>query len=168
VPLTSRQRKTIGIGAGIALVPALAIGGLAATATSQTRGSLLHQLERPAAVVRPAAAVDARAGRAAVTAGGLRFLVSMSPNHAAVRDRLTIVVSARGRPVARARVSISFSMPAMNMWSGLTTQIPASGPGTYAATEPILGMPGVWQLRVTIGAPGRPTTSFLVNDRLPA
>jgi hypothetical protein len=70
--------------------------------------------------------------------------------------------------VAGAQVSVSFSMPAMDMWSGLTTQIPASGPGTYSATEPILGMPGVWQLRVTINARGRPATSLLVNDRLPA
>ena len=168
MPLTSRQRKTIGITGGIALVPALAIGGLAATASSQTRGSVLRQLERPAAVVRPAPAVDARAGKAAITAGGLRFVVRMTPNHAAVHDRLSVAVSAGGRPVAGARVSVSFSMPAMDMWSGLTTQLPASGPGTYSATEPILGMPGVWQLRVTIGAPGQPTTSFLVNDRLPA
>jgi hypothetical protein len=166
--LTSRQRKTIGIAGGIALVPALAIGGLAATASSQTRGSLLRQLERPAAVVRPAPAVDARAGRAAITAGGLRAVVHMTPNHAAAHDRLSVVVSAGGRPVAGARVSVTFSMPAMDMWSGLTTQLPASAPGTYSATEPILGMPGVWQLRVTIGAPGRPATSFLVNDRLPA
>lgn len=168
MPLTSRQRKTIGIGAGIALVPALAIGGVAATASSQTRGSLLRQLERPAAVVRPAAAVDAEGGRAALSAGGLRFLVRMTPNHASVHDRLTIGVFAGGRPVAGARVTVSFSMPAMNMWSGLTTQVPATGPGTYSAAEPILGMPGVWQLRVTITAPGRPATSLLVNDRLPA
>ncbi len=150
--------------AAVIIVALLAVVGLAAAAGSQNRGTLLRQLRRPA--ILPAASVGPGRVERRLNVGGQAIVVRLTPNRAGQRDRLTAVLADDGLPMNGARVTVSFSMPAMNMWAGLRTQLTADGNGRYSAGEPVLGMPGVWQLRLeAIPVAGRPV-SVVVNDRM--
>lgn len=144
----------------------LAIAGvavLAASITTTSRGALLGQLQRPATQV------GARVQPAPVTAirraGPYRVAFRLSPNLASLHNRLSLLITSRGRPLTGARVAVDFSMPAMNMWRALTGRLAAGGNGTYATDLPVLGMPGVWQLRIQI-VHGAAPVSFVLSDRM--
>ncbi len=152
----------------------LVIGGLAATASSQSRGALLKQLERPAVPAAASAAVpDATSVGTIVSAtpmpiGHYRLRMAVTPNRAAARNRFAITVTERGHPVAGDTVTVTFSMPSMNMWQALTTQLEPVGNGIYAATEPVLGMAGSWQLSVRVTRPGEAPVIAVLADRIGA
>lgn len=83
--------------------------------------------------------------------------LQVTPNHASARNRVSVSLSEHGRPLTGAAVSVTFGMPAMGMTDAYASSLPARGGSTYATTEPVLGMPGVWVLRVHVvpahGAP---------------
>ena len=144
----------------------LAVGVLAATASTPGRSSVLRQLERPATH-----------GGVRVASGGLkavlrgqryRLALGLMPNRAAVRNRLSVQLSDHGRPLDGARVTVTFSMPVMNMWGALTTRLVPTGNGTYTTSLPVLGMAGSWQLRLNADAPGGVSISRTLNDRMGA
>ena len=109
------------IASAVALV-ALALSVAAVTANSSTRNSLYSQLQRPATSHQVA--------------------VALATNRAGVRNRLSLKL-----PADATRVTVSFSMPSMNMWNGLTGTLVRTGDGTYSMSVPVLGMPGTWLMQ---------------------
>jgi hypothetical protein len=100
------------IASAVALV-ALAISVAAVTAgSSTTRNSLYSQLQRPAMTHHAA--------------------VALATNRAGVRNQLSLQL-----PVDAKRVTVSFSMPSMNMWNGLTGTLVRTGHGTYSMSVPV-------------------------------
>jgi hypothetical protein len=94
-------------GAGV-LSALLGLGALAATATTPSPGSLLEQLQHPAMI--PIATVGPgpvqTLMRIEADGTGLRI----TPNRATVRNRISVALTARGRPVDGAQVALTFSM----------------------------------------------------------
>jgi hypothetical protein len=130
----------------------------------QSRSSVLAQLQRPALPV--GATVGPGPAKATLHAGGYTIGLALNPNRTSVRDELAITLARGGRPVAGARVTIGFSMPAMNMWNGLTSSARGSGDGLYLAGEPLLGMPGVWQLKLRIASGASAPVMVTVDDQM--
>jgi hypothetical protein len=90
----------------------------------------------------------------------------LTPNTARLRDRVALRITQRGHSLAAAMVTATYSMPSMNMWAGLRTRLAPTGAGGYAAVEPVLGMPGVWQLRLTVAPRGGPAVTVVVDNRM--
>jgi hypothetical protein len=150
-------------GAAALAVVSLLIGTVALASGAPSRRALLAQLERPAAVVRtPHAAKLVQKPRA------YRLSVTLTPNRATVVNTVVARFTGTVAPLSGAQVTMTFSMPSMKMWRVLTLDAKAVGRGTYAATLPVLGMTGDWQiaLRVTAGH-HRPLT-FAVMSKLTA
>jgi hypothetical protein len=57
-------------------------------------------------------------------------------------------------------------MPSMNMWNGYATRLSAAGHGSYAATVPVLGMPGRWRLRLALTMHAGARLPITIDDRL--
>jgi hypothetical protein len=142
---------------------ALAVVLLASPAV-QSRSSVLAQLQRPATSV--GTTVGPGPARATLHVGGYTIGLALTPNRASVRDQLAITLTRGGRPLAGARVTIGFSMPAMNMWNGLRSSARRSANGVYLANEPVLGMPGVWQLRLRIAPAASAPMAITVDDQM--
>ena len=140
------------------------IVALAVSAGSQSRGSVLRALQQPA--VFPAAFVGPGRVDLAIPAGADTLALRMTPNRASLRNEITATVTQRGRAVDGARVTVTYSMPAMDMWGGLQTTLRPAGAGRYRANEPVLGMPGIWQLRIAVAPPGGRAYAVVVNDRM--
>jgi YtkA-like len=140
------------------------IVALVVSAGSQSRGSVLRALQQPA--VFPAAFVGPGPVDQAIPAGGDTLALRMTPNRASLRNEITATVTEHGRTVDGTRVTVTYSMPAMDMWGGLQTALIPAGGGRYRANEPILGMPGIWQLRITVAPPGAHAFAVVVNDRM--
>ena len=138
----------------------LAIAGLAATASSQHRGTVLRQLERPATLASGARLNVVRSIRPYVAT------VEVTPNRASLHNGLSVRLTRHARPLDGAAVSVTFSMPAMNMWHILTSRLAPAGNGVYSTTEPIFGMAGRWQLRLDVSPPGTRRLAFTVVDRM--
>jgi YtkA-like len=157
----------------LATVPALLAIALLA-ATSNSGGSPFVQLQRPATFAAGStqpATTSAVAGRfgprpiaAVVHAQDYGLGLTLAPNRASMRNRLAIVLRHGGQPVTGARVTVVYGMPAMNMQNAYTSPLTASPNGTYAAIQPVLGMPGIWQLRVTVTPPHGAPFSVTIND----
>ncbi len=147
-----------------ALAAVGAILGLAVTNRSQSRGALLSALQRPAPL--PVASVGSGPVDHVMRSGPWTITLRRSPNKASLRNRIAVGITENGRPLDGAAVTATYSMPSMNMWNGLRTALPPSGPGGYAVTEPVLGMPGVWQLRIAIAPRGGRALTVVVNDRM--
>ena len=137
---------------------------LAVSAGSQSRASVLGALQRPA--VFPDAFVGPGPVDQALAAGGDTLALRMTPNRASLRNAITTTVTQHGRAVSGARVTVTYSMPAMDMWNALQTTLVPAGGGSYRADEPVLGMPGIWQLRITVAPPGARAFAVVVNDRM--
>jgi hypothetical protein len=75
-----------------------------------------------------------------------------------------LAVSAAGRPLTGAEITITFSMPAMNMWQAFAVMLRATSRGRYAAKMPFVGMAGAWRLDVTVRRAGHRATGFVVDD----
>ncbi len=128
------------IASAVAVV-ALAFGVAAVTAGSTTRNSLYSQLQRPAMTHQ--------------------VEVTFATNRASVRNRLSLKL-----PADAARVTVSFSMPSMNMWNGLTGTLVRSGQGTYSMSLPVLGMPGTWMMQFHIVPPHGAAYTVAIDHRL--
>jgi hypothetical protein len=139
-------------------------GIMAITAGGARRAAVYSQLERPATFSH--AAVGPTVAIASVEAKSFHANVSASPNRASSRNRLSIALTRGGRPLDAARVTVTYSMDAMNMRNVYTGQLAHTAAGTYSAIQPVFGMAGVWNLRFHVTpAHGAPVT-LTVNDRM--
>jgi YtkA-like len=139
-------------------------GIMAITAGGSRRASVYSQLERPASFGH--AAVGPAVALASVDTKSYHANVSAFPNRAGSRNQLSIVVTRAGRPLDAARVTVTYSMDAMNMHNVYTGRLAHTAGGTYSAIQPVFGMPGVWNLRFHVTpAQGAPVT-LTVNDRM--
>jgi hypothetical protein len=145
-----------------ALGAAAAIGALAAASAPTSRRALLAGLQVPA---RPASPGFYTARH---PAHGVLVAVALGPNRAAVPNVISARIDERGRPLIGARVTVSFSMPSMDMWRAYTKSLSADGGGRYTASIPVLGMTGRWQLRIDVAPPRGRAFRVDVSDRLSA
>jgi len=149
-------------GAAAALLAALL--AVAISAGASHRGSVYAQLQRPAA--RAVMTVGPGPIAASVQAGPYRLSLRIAPNRAADRSRLVVVLQHGARVLNGARVTVTYSMPAMGMddvFTGRLTQIAA---GTYGARQPVFGMPGTWQLRFAVFPPHATKLTVAINDHM--
>jgi hypothetical protein len=146
----------------VAVASASAVGVLAVTASSQPRSRLLAQLEQRAT---PAKSTVRRGElKAIVRSRSYRLGLQVSPNTASVPNALSVRLIEGGRPLNGAHVTVTFSMPEMNMWHVFTSRLIPRRDGTYAAVEPVLGMAGTWQLLVHVTRRDLRSTTFTVAD----
>ena len=147
-----------------ALASLVAVLLVAAGSSGSSRAALLSQLERPA--VFPRAQVGPGPVRAVLAAGPYAVDLRIGPNHAPAHNTVSVRLTRDGRRVGGARVTLSYSMPAMDMGDVLTNALPDRAGGVYSIREPVLGMPGVWVLRFRVQpATGGPFT-VTVSDLL--
>ena len=139
----------------------LGVAVVLAESTGPNRAAVLSALQRPA----PAAPARATT-RFALHEAGYRVTVELSPNIASTPNRLSVAVTRNGRPVDLARVRVTYSMPAMNMWNAFSSSFGSDRTGSYVATEPVLGMAGLWQLRFTVLEHGGRRLTAVIDDRL--
>ncbi len=124
--------------------------------------AVLSQLQKPAAA--PLVRVGPGPVHTAVTLAGAQVGIDISPNHAAQPQRVRLTLTG---PLTGARVSISYSMPSMNMPSVLTAPLRPLGAGRYSARITPLVMPGDWLISFRImPAHGRPLL-VSVADQMP-
>jgi hypothetical protein len=142
----------------------LSIGVLAATASPPGRSSLLRELQRPA--TSAAASVGPGPVSTVIPAGPYKLALALTPNRAGVRDHLSVTLTAGARPIRGAQITVVFSMPVMNMWQALTTRLATHGTVAYTADEPVLGMAGMWQMRLRVAPPNGPSFDLTVNDHM--
>ncbi len=153
----------LGATAALLALVALALMVLAGSHAA-TRGDLLAQLQRPATY--PAPSVGPHPVAVSLPAGDYRLGVRVTPNRAAAHNTVALALTRNGVPVHGARVSVVYSMPAMDMQDGLTSSLAPTSGATYSVREPVLGMPGSWAIRFEVRpAGGRPFTVTL-NDLL--
>lgn len=158
-------RRRIAVVVTAALVPLVAAVLVAAVSGGASRAALLSRLERPA--VLPHAQVGPGPVRAVVAAGHYALDLRIGPNHAAVHNKVSVRLTRDRQPAPGARVTVSYSMPAMAMGNVLVNTLTARAGGRYSIREPVLGMPGVWVLRFRVqpatGAPFTVTVSDLLR-----
>lgn len=168
--VTASHRLWACLAAGLtALI--VGIGVIAVTLDTGGRAKLLAALQRP---VAPAAGSvraypawpwgRALRGRARLAVGNAVYALRVAPNRASVPNRLALAVSSAGRPVTGAAITITFSMPAMNMWQVFAVKLAATSRGRYLAKMPFVGMAGGWRLDVTVRRAGHRVTGFVVED----
>jgi hypothetical protein len=148
--------------AGIVTASVLALLAVAIATATPSRRALLSQLERPAIVVGRAHATKVLAHP--------RFYgiaVDLTPDRARVPNTLSIRLTRNGAGLSGGRVAIAFSMPAMDMRNVLTLDATPTGRGTYAATIPVLGMAGDWQIAVRATRGNSRPLAFSVDARMP-
>jgi hypothetical protein len=159
--VTISRRRTLMMAAVAAALGAPALALLATT--TQTRSALMSQLQRPA---DPAQTVG-RGFSANAKNRGLRVYLTLGANRAGLRDPARLAVVGRGgRVVTGAVVTLSYSMPSMNMWhvyASRLTPIPGA-PGSYGATQGVLGMAGRWRITVTVVLRGHRAQRFAISD----
>jgi hypothetical protein len=119
-------------------------------------------LEQPATPAKPTARTGAL--KATVRTGSYRLGLQVSPDRASVPNALSVRLTESGRPLNGAHVTVTFSMPEMNMWHVFTSRLTPGRHGTYAAVEPVLGMAGNWQLLVRVTRRDLRSTTFTVAD----
>jgi hypothetical protein len=110
----------------------------------------LQGLAPPASVAAPAAARPlVLTGHDAGTT--VRAELDVSPGSAGFNQfRLTVRDYDSGAPVAAQAVSLRFGLPARPDLGESTLALPATGPGTYAASGANLSIDGTWALTVAI------------------
>lgn len=150
--------------AAVVFAGALLAAGALAAASSPTRHALLVQLQRPATPSALLPAPRAQTWRRSST--GYLMTVALTPNRVDGPIRLLVDLRRGGRPVDRARIDVAFSMPSMNMWNAYATRLSASGHGSYAATVPVLGMPGRWRLRFALVVHASAPVPITIDDRI--
>jgi YtkA-like len=101
-----------------------------------------------------------RAGPAASVfrIGPYRVELRDAPNRLGKAGLISVQLDTRGRPVAGARIRVTFTSLAMDMGS-LSGVVPQTAPGRYSHTGPLLEMAGRWRIGLEIkprhGAPIR-------------
>lgn len=159
VPLRIAHRARYWIPAAFAAMM-LMLGTATMLGGRPTRSSLLRSLQQPA---RSAATSVGQLSRA-VRVRDYTLALQMAPNRAAASNRLTVRLTDGARPVTGSRVTVSFSMPSMNMWDAYSSPLRRTGRGLYSATVPVLGMPGLWRLSVHVARPGSRALDVAVDD----
>ncbi len=146
------------------VVVLVAIMVVAAIASTHGGGSGVHRLRTPAATA------SRRAGPGPVTAGlsvaPYRVQLLVTPNRASVRNRVALAISKGDRPLADARVTVTYAMPAMNMQHVFTGSLRQNAPGGYGALQPVLGMPGAWELRFEVTPRHARPFTVLIDDHM--
>jgi len=100
-----------------------------------------------------------------VRSSGYQLDLRIAPNRATRRGTVSMNVRKGDQVVNGARVRARFTMLDMDM-GGVTVRLPQTGPGTYSASEPVLGMAGRWGLRFEIVPPGRRSSTLMIVDRI--
>jgi hypothetical protein len=161
----ARNHPRIWLSATAAAAVLAALGLLAGMFGSASRSALLGALERPAPpalgtparIVPLARAVAMRDGQAVLRSGSYSAVLRLSPNRASAANHVLLTLSLRGRALRGAAVILVFGMPAMGMSDAYSSPLAGRSAGSYGAAEPVLGMPGLWQLRLRVvpahGAP---------------
>ena len=127
--------------------------------------NVISQLERPATA--PVAHVGPGPVSTSVAVSGYTVGVQIPSNRASRSQVVQVRLNDSAGPVNGATVTVSYSMPSMNMPSVLTTTLRAGAPGAYSSHEPALVMPGDWLLSLRITpSHGRPL-SVALTDRMP-
>ena len=159
----SRVQVTVG---AFGLLGLICLGLILTRSHQSGQSSVLSQLETPAAA--PVSQVGPGPVDTTVRLAGYSVGVRITSNLAARPQVLTLRLTNAGRPVDGARVTLSYSMPSMNMPSVLTRTLAGSGAGVYhSSPAPAVEMPGDWLLSFRIvPAHGRPLAVALA-DRLP-
>jgi YtkA-like len=156
-------RLSIGLAAG-AVAVLLGITALAATAGTTTRHAPLYQLQRTATPGPVPSGSDFHVVRRAV--GGHSVIVVVTPNRPSGPNGLSVRLAEGSQPLSRARVTVAFSMPSMMMWNAYAVTLAPTGLGRYAATVPVIGMAGRWQLRLDVAPRTGRAFRVTVNDRM--
>ena len=120
----------------------------------------MSQLHRSARVSHESGV--ALAGR---TRDGYRVTVLATPDRVTSPDYLSVRVTRNGRALNGAHVAIALSMPSMNMWNAYRAPLAPVG-DHYAATVPVMGMAGDWQLRVRVDPRGAGGFAVTMPDRM--
>jgi hypothetical protein len=139
-------------------------GALAITAATSGRVSVYSQLQRPASF--SAASVGPGPVATSIDAQPYQVKVTASPNKASRNNRLSVVITRGGRPLDAARVTVTYSMNAMNMFNVFTGKLAQTARGTYSATQPVFGMPGEWDLRFDVTPAHGARMTLAVADRM--
>jgi hypothetical protein len=158
------RRPTLLWMSGAVLGLLTAIAALLVASGGSHRASVYTQLQRPASFA--AASVGPGPVVTTVQAGSYRLAIRLEPNRASIRDRLSVAVEQGGRPVAAARVAVTYSMPSMGMRDVYTGRLPEATRGTYGARQPVFGMPGSWQLSFAVTPPHGAPITVAINDRM--
>jgi hypothetical protein len=156
------SRLSAGLAAG-AIAVLVGITALAASAGIPTRHTLLDQLQRAAT---PAPIPSRSRFQVRRVVDGYSVSVVVTPNHPSGPNGLSVRVAESGRPLRRARVTVAFSMPSMKMWNAYTVTLAPAGRGRYAATVPVIGMAGRWQLRLDVSPRVGQAFRIAVADRM--
>ena len=157
----SRVQLTLGL-LGLLGLASLAVMTLAPRDGGRT--GVVTQLEKPAIV--PAVRVGPGPVNATTAVAGYTVAVRAASNHAAQAQRLNMRLTSASGPLIGAHVTVSYSMPSMNMPSVLTAPLPAHGGGVYGARVKAMEMPGDWLLSFRIvPAHGQPFVVAL-TDRM--
>ena len=169
--MTLTTRRPVLVWSSAAAIALLAtLLAVALTAGASQRGSVYSQLERPAtpAAVAPDSVATVGPGpvAASIHAGSYRLSLTIAPNRAAGRSRLAVVVRRGATAVKGARVTITYSMPAMGMDDVFTGRLPQTAGGSYGALQPVFGMPGIWQLRLAVAPPDGTKFTVAINDHM--
>ena len=163
LPRISRMQVTLG---ALGLLGLVWLGLMLTRPHPSGQTNVLGQLEKPAAA--PVSRVGPGPVNTTVTLAGYSVGVRITSNLVSRSQVVTLGLTRSGRPVDGARVTLSYSMPSMNMPSVLTRTLTGAGSGVYhSSPAPALHMPGDWLLRFRIvPAHGRPLAVALA-DRLP-
>ena len=157
------QRAVVRAWIGVVVV-LFAIMAAAAIASTHARGSGVHHLQSPAATT------SRRAGPGPIAAGlsvaPYWVQVLITPNRASVRNRVALAISRGDHAVTDARVTVTYSMPAMNMESVFTGPLRHDAHGGYGALQPVLGMPGAWEVRLKVTPRHARPFTVLIDDHL--
>jgi hypothetical protein len=155
------------------LLVTLAVGVLgllsiaALSMQTQTRGSVMAQLQRPAHQI------TARGSKFSASARNVnaRINLTLAINRAGAIDPARVsILGVAGRPIRGAQVMLTYSMPSMNMWNVYSSRLEpdVSRAGSYSGTEAVLGMAGRWRITVTVALRAGSTERFTLIDQMPA
>lgn len=112
------------------------------------RSAVLAQIEKPASA--PTATVGPGPVATSLEVAGYTAAVRIPVNRASDPQVVSVSLTGPSGRVEGARVTLSYSMPSMNMPSVLTTSLASRGGGVYSARAAALEMPGDWLLSFRI------------------
>jgi hypothetical protein len=92
---------------------------------------------------------------------GLRLM----PNTATAAAATVVTLSRGGRPVAGARINVTYEMLGMGV-VGAGHPLAHTSPGRYAARGPVLGMGGRWDLRIEVEPPNSARFAVALVDQI--
>jgi hypothetical protein len=163
--LRRNLRAQVAVGA-LGLLGLICLGLILTRSHPSGQTSVLGQLEKPATT--PVTTVGPGPVNTTMTLAGYSVGVRITSNLVSRSQVVRLDLTRAGRPVDGARVTLSYSMPSMNMPSVLTRTLTGAGSGAYHSSPgSALEMSGDWLLSFRIvPMHGRPLAVALA-DRLP-